>query len=60
MKILNLIIEIITSPFTLLFRTKAQRNFSKPVKSVVVFAIALVITAVLLMLFYYKELFNLW
>lgn len=59
MKILNLIIEIITSPFTLLFRTKAQRNFSKPVKSVVVFAIALVITAVLLMLFYYKELFNL-
>lgn len=60
MKILNLIIEIITSPFTLLFRTKAQRNISKPVKSVVVFAIALVITAVLLMLFYYKELFNLW
>lgn len=60
MKILNLIIEIITSPFTLLFRTKAQRNFSKPVKSVVVFAIALVITALLLMLFYYKELFNLW
>ena len=59
MKILNLIIEIITSPFTLLFRTKAQRNISKPVKSVVVFAIALVITAVLLMLFYYKELFNL-
>ena len=60
MKILNLIIEIISSPFTLLFRTKAQRNLSKPVKAVVVFAIALLITAALLMLFYYKELFKLW
>lgn len=60
MKILNLIIEILTSPFTLLFRTKAQRNISKPVKAVVVFSISIVIVAALLMLFYYKELFNLW
>lgn len=59
MKVINIIIEIITSPFTLLFRTKAQRNFSKPVKPLIVFAISLVITAALLMLFYYKELFNL-
>ena len=59
MKVINIIIEIITSPFTLLFRTKAQRNFSKPVKPLIVLAISLVITAALLMLFYYKELFNL-
>ncbi|RIA64751.1 hypothetical protein EI71_01942 [Anaeroplasma bactoclasticum] len=60
MKVINLIIEIITSPFTILFRTKAQRNFSKPVKPLVVLGISIVITAALLMLFYYKELFKLW
>lgn len=59
MKIINLIIEIITSPFTILFRTKAQRNTSKSVKPLVVLAISLVILAALLMLFYYKELFKL-
>ena len=41
MKVLNIIIEIITSPFTILLRTKAQRNTSKFVKPIVVLAIAL-------------------
>lgn len=58
MKVLNIIIEIITSPFTILLRTKVQRNTSKFVKPIVVLAIALLITCAMLFLFYYKELFR--
>ena len=58
MKVLNIIIEIITSPFTILLRTKAQRNTSKFVTPIVVLAIALLITCAMLFLFYYKELFR--
>ena len=58
MKVLNIIIEIITSPSTILLRTKAQRNTSKFVKPIVVRAIALLITCAMLFLFYYKELFR--
>lgn len=58
MKILNLIVEIITSPFTILFRTKSQKISSKNVSPLLVLLIALAITATCLILFYYKELFE--
>ena len=60
MKVFNIIIEILTSPFTILFRTRAQRNTSKVVKPIFVIAIALLITCAILFLFYYKELFRKW
>ena len=58
MKILSLIVEIITSPFTILFRTKAQKNSSRVVSPLLVLLISLAITAICLILFYYKELFK--
>ncbi len=57
MKILNIIIEIITSPFTLLFRTKAQKNSGKNVNMVFVFLFSLLVVLTLLFFCYYERLF---
>lgn len=59
MKVFNIIIEVLTSPFTFLFRTKTQRTISKAVKPIIVLAISIFIVAALLFLLYYKELLNL-
>ena len=59
MKVLNIIIEILTSPFTILFRTKAQKNISKRVNPFLVLAISLLIVAIVLFIFHYEELFKL-
>jgi len=60
MKILNIIIEIITSPFTLLFRTKAQKNSGKNVNMVFVFLFSLLVVLTLLFFCYYERLFAKW
>jgi hypothetical protein len=58
MKILNIIIEIITSPFTLLFRTKAQKNSgSKNVNMIFVFLFSLLVVLTILFFCYYERLF---
>lgn len=57
MKVISAIIEALTSPFTLLFRTKATKNNNKEVNIFLVLLISLVITAAVLLIFYYKRLF---
>ena len=57
MKVLSTIIEILTSPFTFLYRTKASKN-AKNVNVFLVLFISLLITAVLLVIFYYSRLFK--
>lgn len=62
MKIFKLIVstfvEAIASPFTLLFRTKAQKNSGKKTNIAVVVLVALLIVATMLLIVYYKRLFQ--
>jgi len=58
MKILNLIIEIVTSPFSFLFHANIPSgNPNKVCKPIIIFGIALVITIALALLFYRTYIF---
>lgn len=59
MKILNLIIEIITSPFSFLFHSNVPfQNSSKLLKPIIVFGISLIITIILTFVFYGSYIFK--
>ena len=58
MKIINLIIEILTSPFVVLFRANAKPNPNKIVKPLLVLAISLAVVAVLFFIVYYEVIFK--
>lgn len=58
MKILNTIIEIITSPFTILLRANAMPDPNKKVKPLLVLFISLIIVAVLILLIYREVIFQ--
>ncbi|MBQ9520380.1 MAG: hypothetical protein IJR67_02780 [Acholeplasmatales bacterium] len=58
-KVLNFILELITSPFSLLLRSSNdQPNPNKVVKPIIVFVIAIFITALIIILSYGSELFG--
>ena len=58
MKILNLIIEIITSPFSFIFHTNIPGfNPNKVCKPIIIFGIALALTIALALLFYRTYIF---
>lgn len=56
MKIVNFIIEFLTAPFNALIRSNAIPNPHKEVKPLIVFFLSLIITAILVFLFYYEVL----
>jgi len=58
--ILSTLLEIITSPFTLIFRSNAVSNPNKKVNIVLVATISLAITALIVFLYYYvyKDVFK--
>ena len=58
MKILNFIIELLTSPFVLLLRSNAKPGTNKAVKPLIVFGLALVAVAVLVLIVYYEVIFK--
>ncbi|MBE6137972.1 MAG: hypothetical protein E7176_06205 [Erysipelotrichaceae bacterium] len=59
MKILNLIIEIVTSPFSFLFHSNIPlQNSNKLLKPVIIFGIAFAITIVLALFFYRSYIFK--
>lgn len=58
MKILNFIVELITSPFVLLLRSNAKPGTNKIVKPLIVFLISLVILAILIFIAYYEVIFE--
>ena len=58
MKILNFIVELLTSPFVLLFRSNAKPGTNKAVKPLIVLGIALVIVAILVFIVYYEVIFE--
>lgn len=53
MRIINIIIEVLTAPFNLLFRTNAVNNPNKTVKPWIVLLLSLVLVAALV-LYYYR------
>jgi hypothetical protein len=55
--VISTIVEVIASPFTLLFRTKAQKNSGNKVNIFLVVLLSLLIVATLLFLAYYERLF---
>ena len=58
MKILSIILEVLVSPFTFLFRTRAQKtNSNFKMNIFIVGLIAIFITAVLIFLYYYERIF---
>lgn len=58
MKILNFIVELITSPFVLLLRSNAKPGTNKIVKPLIVCLISLVILAILVFIAYYEVIFE--
>jgi hypothetical protein len=58
MKIVNFIIELLTSPFVLLFRSNAKPGTNKVVKPLIVLGCALVAVALLIFLVYYEVIFE--
>ena len=57
MKVFNFIIEILTAPFTLLFRSNAP-NQNKNVKPIVVLLISLAVVVALVFAYYYGVIFK--
>ena len=58
MKILSIIVEVLVSPFTFLFRTKAQKNNSSNKTNIFIAAlVAILITAILIFIYYYERIF---
>ena len=58
MKIVNFIVELLTSPFVLLLRSNAKPGTNRIVKPLIVFVISLVILAVLIFIAYYEVIFE--
>ena len=58
MKILNFIIELLTSPFVLLLRSNAKPGTNKVVKPLIVFGLAIVIVTILVFIVYYEVIFK--
>ena len=59
MNIINIIIELITCPFSILFRTNISgSNFYKFAKPIIIFLLSLVIVVVLLLLVYREQIFS--
>lgn len=58
MKILNIIVEILTAPFVLLFRANAKPSPNKNVNPIIVLLISLVVIAALIFLVYYEVIFK--
>ena len=58
MKIVNLIIEILTAPFVLLFRANAKPSPNKVVKPIFVLLIALALTALFILIVYNEVIFK--
>ena len=56
--VLSTILEIIASPFTLLFRTKSQKSSGKKTNIAVVVLVSLLIVATMLFFAYYERLFK--
>ena len=58
MKIVNFIIELLTSPFVLLLRSNAKPGTNKAVKPLIVLGISLAVLAVLILIVYYEVIFK--
>ena len=58
MKIVNLILEILTAPFSLLFRANAKPSPYKVVKPIFVLLISLAIVVLLILIVYYEVIFK--
>lgn len=58
MKILDFIINLLISPFTFVFRIKSNQGIRKEVKYIWVLLLSVVVVAVFILLFYYKDLFK--
>ena len=58
MKVFNFNIEILTAPFTLLFRSNAAPNQNKNVKPIVVLLISLAVVVALVFAYYYGVIFK--
>ena len=58
MKIIGLIFEILISPFTVLFRANAKPSPNKQVNPILVFIIAAVAVALLILLMYNEVIFK--
>lgn len=58
MKILNLVLQIIFAPFLLLVKTNAKPSPNKKMNFLLVILISVVLVAILVLIYYHKELFN--
>lgn len=58
MRIFNIIIEILTAPLNLIFRTSTVTNPNKTVKPWIVLLISLVLVAALVLFYYYGVIFK--
>ena len=58
MRIINIIIEVLTAPFNLPFRTSTVNNPNKTVKPWIVLLLSLVLVAGLVLLYYYGVIFK--
>ena len=58
MKVINFIIEVLTAPFTLRFRSNATPNQNKNVKPIVVFLLSAAIVVALVFAYYYGVIFK--
>ncbi len=58
MKIINIIIEILTSPFVLLFRANAKPSPNKVVKPLLVLLVSLLVLAIFILLVYFEVFFK--
>lgn len=58
MKVLVFILELLTSPFALIFKTNIKADNNKVVKSWAVFLIALVLVIALVFIYYWSVIFK--
>ena len=58
MKIVNFIVEILISPFVVLFRANAKPSPNKVVKPIFVFLISAVVLAALILIVYHEVIFK--
>lgn len=58
MKVINYIIEVLTAPFNLLFRSNAAPNQNKNVKPIIVFFLSALVVVALVFAYYYGVIFK--
>ena len=58
MRIVNIIVEVLTAPFNLLFRTHSKPNPNKVVNPWIVLLISLVLVSALVLIYYYGVIFK--